>query len=137
MTKKIFFFALFLGCFLPVLSYGQVQVAPFVNPSVQFFNNSGAPCNACTLDAFAAGTTTRQDTYSDSAGTTANANPIVLDSNGRATIFLSSSSYKFVLKTAQGSTLFTIDNVTWNNLAQTLTSLTANGTLQVIPSTAA
>lgn len=76
-----------------------------------FTDNNGAVCSGCLLDQFAAGTTTDLDTYSDSALTTANAHPIVLDSAGRATIFLSSALYKFRLRTAAGATLWTRDNI--------------------------
>src|SRR6185437_6389162 len=91
----------------------------------------------CTLSTFAAGTTNALATYSDSAGTVPNANPLTLDSAGRATIYMTSASYKFVLKSALGVTLVTQDNISAANLASTLTSLTVNGTTQIIPSTAA
>lgn len=61
-------------------------------------DNNGAPVANGKLFTYAAGTTTKLATYSDVALTTPNANPIILDAGGRATIFLSSgSSYKFVL----------------------------------------
>lgn len=63
------------------------------------------------LYTYAAGTTTPLATYTDVGLTTANANPIVLDSAGRCTLFLLASSYKFVLKTAAGATVWTRDNV--------------------------
>jgi hypothetical protein len=53
---------------------------------------NGNPLSGGKLFAYAAGTTTPQDTYTSSALTSANANPVVLDSAGRATIFLSSDS---------------------------------------------
>jgi hypothetical protein len=78
---------------------------------IQFLDNSGDPCASCQLYAFAAGTTTPLDTYSDVTLMTAHAHPIVLDANGRATVFLSSASYKFQLDTAADVTLWTQDNV--------------------------
>src|SRR3990172_3538604 len=70
-------------------------VIPNVPP--QFFTNTGAVAASHKLFTYEAGTTTKLATYSDQALTVANANPIVLDSAGRATIFLSAASYKFTL----------------------------------------
>lgn len=68
---------------------------PFVKP--QFFTNPGVVAAGYQLFAYEAGTTTKADTYSDAAGTTLNTNPIILDSAGRASIFLLAQTYKFVL----------------------------------------
>jgi len=75
------------------------------------FTDAGAVAAGYKLYTYAAGTTTAQATYSDSALAVANANPIVLDSAGRAKIFLPGQSFKFVLKTAADVTVWTIDNV--------------------------
>lgn len=131
------FFAVFCTVIAP-FSQAQTQVAPFVNSHVQFSNASGAaPCNGCLLSTFSAGTTTPLATYSESTGTTPNANPLVLASDGSATIYLTNASYKFVLKTAAGATIWTQDQVTWNNLATTLSSLTLTGNATINSSTAA
>ncbi len=62
-------------------------------------------------------TTTNQATYTDAAGTTPNANPIVLDSDGRCTLFGTEGlSYTFVLKTPAGAVL-----KTWNNVNPAIT----------------
>lgn len=85
---------------------------PWVNG--QFTNNNGSPLASGTVDFFAAGTSTRQDTFSDSALTSANANPIVLNSAGRnpaGGIFLSAALYKVVVKDSGGATIYSIDNV--------------------------
>jgi hypothetical protein len=64
-----------------------------------------------TIDTFAAGTTTPLVTFSDSAGA-ANTNPVVLDSAGRAAIWLTQdTAYKFVLSDSDGNVLFTVDNI--------------------------
>lgn len=130
-------FACALTCFAPFLAYGQTQVAPFLNSTIQLFDNNGNPCAGCLLSTFAAGTTTPLATYSESTGTTPNQNPVVLDSAGRATIYLTNASYKFVLKSALSATIWTQDQVTWNNLASTLSSLTLTGNATVNSSTAA
>lgn len=79
-------------------------------PKIQLFDNSGNVLNGGLVYTYEAGTTTPKATYSDAAGTTENANPVVLDSSGRATIFLS-GSYKIVVKTSAGTTLYTVDDV--------------------------
>lgn len=94
---------------LPAVASGQGTV--LVGPKFVAQDNNGVPCNGCLLYSFSAGTTTPLATYSESTLTTPNANPVVMDSAGRATIFLSAASYKFILKTSAGSTLWTVDNV--------------------------
>ncbi len=66
----------------------------------QFFDGNGSPLALGNLFYYVAGTTTLQDTYSDSAGTIANTNPIVLDGSGRLDVDVylgSTSDYKEVL----------------------------------------
>jgi hypothetical protein len=65
----------------------------------QFFDSNGALLALGNIYYYVAGTTTPQDTYSDSAGTVANANPIVLDGSGRLQVDVylgSTSDYKEV-----------------------------------------
>lgn len=84
---------------------------------MQWFDNNGNPCNACKLYTYAAGTLTPLSTYSDSALSTPNANPVVADASGRMTVYLSATSYKFILKTSADVTLWTQDNVASTSLA--------------------
>lgn len=59
-----------------------------------------------------AGTTTPATTYQDANGTTPNSNPIILDGDGKATIFLSpGSAYKYGVFDAEGNLLYTLDNI--------------------------
>jgi hypothetical protein len=83
----------------------------FFNPNVQYFDNSGNPLAGGFLYFYTTGTSTPVDTYSESTATTPNANPVVLDSAGRAGhIFLSSSvTYKVVCKDSAGNTIWTAD----------------------------
>jgi hypothetical protein len=74
-------------------------------------DNDGYPLSGGLLYVFSAGTTTPAITYSDASMSTPNANPVVLDSAGRAVLFLAASSYKFVLKTSEGVTIRTQDDV--------------------------
>lgn len=86
--------------------------SPFVSPRVQFFTAAGAVLAAGTVDVYVPGTTTRRDSFSDYNIATPNANPVVLDSAGRAVIYLNPElSYKFVVKDSSGSTIYTEDNV--------------------------
>lgn len=79
----------------------------------KFTDSAGLPLAAGLLYTYAAGTTTPLATYTDSTGSTPNANPIVLDANGQCDLWLGSSAYKFVLKNAAGVTQKTVDNVTF------------------------
>jgi len=69
------------------------------------------------------GTTTPKDTYTTSGLDTANANPVVLDADGRAAIWLANEDYKVVLKDSAGNTIYTVDNL---NPATTTTSSSYN-----------
>jgi hypothetical protein len=99
----------------------------------QFFTNAGAPAASHKLFVYLAGTTTKVNTYSEVTLTTANANPIVLDSAGRCAIFLSPGlSYKFVLATSADSDppvspIWTRDNVA--NIPPNAVNLDITGTL--------
>lgn len=79
---------------------------PTVNPSPfgakpQFFDASGAPDLSYKLFAYVAGSTsTKQDTYTNSTGTVANTNPIVLNALGQTPNelwFVAGEAYKIVL----------------------------------------
>ena len=80
----------------------------------QIVNGSGAPYAGAKINSYVAGTTTRQDTYSDSGLTTANANPVVADADGRfgAICLDPALTYKFVVTTTADVEIFTQDNVT-------------------------
>ncbi len=72
----------------------------------QFFDANGAPLALGTLGYYVAGTTTPQDTYSDSAGAVVNTNPIVLDGSGRLEVDVylgSTANYKEVLASASAT----------------------------------
>jgi hypothetical protein len=85
-------------------------LSPFFN--TQFFTDAGAVAASYKLYTYASGTTTPQTTYTDQAGTVANANPIILDSAGRCTLWLTVAvEYTFVLKTPADVTVKTWDDV--------------------------
>jgi hypothetical protein len=82
-------------------------------PKFQFSNALGLPMSGGTLTSYLAGTTTPATTYQDQALTTANTNPISLDSRGECMLWLDSTkTYKFVLKNALGAVQWTVDNIT-------------------------
>jgi len=90
-----------------------VNLSPIGN-SEQFFDNNGIPLGGGLLYSYQAGSSTPLATYTDINATTANANPIVLNSSGRLDneIWLTYGYfYKFVLKTSAGTTLGTYDNI--------------------------
>lgn len=81
-------------------------------PKLQFFGTDGLPLVGGKLYTYAAGTTTPLASYTDHTGVTANTNPVILDSNGEADVWLpDTTSYKYVLKTSADVTLYTVDYV--------------------------
>jgi hypothetical protein len=78
---------------------------------VQFFDDNGNPLSGGRLYTYDAGGTTPKATYSDAAGSVLNANPVVLDAAGRATVFLDGTTYRFDLKTAGDVLVRSTDNV--------------------------
>ena len=67
-------------------------------PKFQAFTSAGALASGYKLFAYAAGTSTKQNTYTSSTGGSANTNPVVLDSRGEANVWLDISLlYKLVL----------------------------------------
>jgi hypothetical protein len=72
---------------------------------------SGAPLAGGKVYTYAAGTSTPLATYSDQAGATPNANPVVLDSRGEASIFWGAGPYKVTLRTSADALVWTQDNL--------------------------
>ncbi len=84
----------------------------FSFPIHSAFNSSGVPINGAKLNFYVTATTTRQDTFSDAALTSANANPVVSDSAGRfGAIFLKDAVYKVVLTDENDVEIWTADPV--------------------------
>lgn len=93
-------------------------------PWLQFFIN-GLPLTGGKMFTYAAGTTTKQATYTDATGSQPNTNPIILDTNGVAGgtgttpgVWLGPGlSYKFVLSPSTDTDpptnpYYTVDNIT-------------------------
>lgn len=80
-------------------------------PYSYFTDTNGIPLNGGKVYTYAAGTTTPKATYTDYTEIAPAANPIILDSAGRASIWIT-GSYKFVVTDSNNVTLYTTDNVT-------------------------
>ena len=90
-------------------------MAKFLPPLaiLQLFDDLGAVLNGGKVFTYVAGTTTPKPTWTEASGATANTNPVILDAAGRAEIWLTEGeAYKFVIQTAAGVTLETVDNIT-------------------------
>lgn len=74
----------------------MASLAPLFN--AQFFTNEGVPAAGYQLDTFETGTTTNKATFTNQAGTTSNTNPIILDADGRCTLWLGTGEYTLRLR---------------------------------------
>ncbi len=121
---KHFLLVMFVG----LLSFfpARGQNTPFPNgASVQLFDNAGHVCVSCSLYTYQAGGTMNQATY-QTAGGTANANPVVMDSAGRANVWLvPGESYRLDFYDANAVLLWSVDNIPGGTLAGA-SNVTAN-----------
>jgi len=116
------FFA-FMFVLLASMAWGQKTAFP--TPIVTLLDNAGNPCAACQLHTYVAGSVTPQATYQTSAGI-ANTNPVVLDSAGRANIWMTpGQTYRLDLYDANAVLLWSVDNVPGGTLLGQ-SSVTAN-----------
>ena len=91
----------------------SVLLSPIGN-GFQFLTTTGLPLNGGFIYTYQAGSSTPLTTYSDVNGTVANANPIVLGTDGRpqTEIWLTYGySYKFVLTDSSNNQIQTYDNL--------------------------
>lgn len=65
-------------------AYAQTEAALLPNAVQQYFDNNGNPLSSGKVYFYEVGTTTFKDTYTSSAATTVNANPITLNAGGKA-----------------------------------------------------
>lgn len=108
---------LIVSLFAPVVPASAQGTAM---PQAKFtaFDNAGLVVAGGKLCSFASGTTTPAPTYTDSSLSTPNPNPVIMDSAGRASVFLPAAAFKFVLRTAgtdstcnTGTVLWTADGI--------------------------
>lgn len=97
----------------------SVQQVDFLLAGIR--DTSGQPLTAGKVYAYAAGTTTPKNTYTDSAGTTPATNPIILDAYGRAQIY-ADGAYKFLIKDSSDATLYTWDNLYFSRVTTATSS---------------
>lgn len=81
-------------------------------PFQTVLDDTGVAVSGALIYTYTAGTTTAAATYTTSALSVANANPIVADSAGRYVAYLAAgANMKYVFKTSAGATIRTQDNV--------------------------
>jgi len=111
-------------------------------PKVVPVDSSGSPYPGAKANFYATGTSTPQNTYTDSALTTPSANPVVADANGVfAPIYLDPDlTYKLTLTDSADVTIYTVDPVsehlTVANLGLILHAKTAEETSAGVTPTA-
>jgi hypothetical protein len=108
-----------------------VILSPFVGVGGQLFDDNGTPLAGGTINTYLAGTTTNAATYTTSAGNIAHTNPIVLDAAGRIPSgevwLLFNTSYKFIVKDANGVLIGTYDNIGGTSVGANVQNYTGNG----------
>lgn len=108
-----------------------VFLSPVGGVAAQFFTNTGAVLTGGKLFTYAAGTTTPLTSYTTSSGDIARTNPVVMDAAGRVPdggeIWITSASYKFVLKDSNDVLIATYDNI-FGIGATSAINYTGNGT---------
>lgn len=103
--------ALLLMAVVPAFAQGTLAPQPFFLG----LDTNGNPIVSGKLCTYIAGTATPEPTYTTSALTVANANPVILNAAGRATVFLRpGTSYKFVLYTAGSDTTCNTGTLVWS-----------------------
>ena len=128
-----------------------VYLSPFAGAGAQFFTDDGTVLSGGKIYTYAAGTTTPQTTYTSISGTSANANPIILDSGGRLPedMWLTEGvKYRFVLKDSDdvqigeyddiaGVNDITTGTVPWSIITAKPTTVAGYGITNALTTTAA
>lgn len=77
----------------------------------RFFDSNGRPLEGGKLYSYRAGTSAKASTFADASGAVPNTNPVILDANGEASIWVGDLAYKFILKDENDVEQWTVDNV--------------------------
>ncbi|KKL80364.1 hypothetical protein LCGC14_2005520, partial [marine sediment metagenome] len=104
----------FILIFLLVACHVNIVWAAEKSPTYVKFQAivNGGVVSGGTVDTFETGTSTRKATFTDQTGTTTNPNPVPLDTNGQADIWLTAAEqYRFVVKDSDGIVLTTVDEI--------------------------
>ncbi|MDM1720524.1 hypothetical protein [Acinetobacter towneri] len=81
------------------------------NVSFQCFGLDGKPLAGGKVYTYSAGTTTDKATYTTMTGDVPNPNPVILDQNGKAKIFLGDGSYRLQIKDSNDALIDDIDQI--------------------------
>jgi hypothetical protein len=105
---------------------------PLTYPRFKAFTSANAPGVGYLLNTYEAGTTNplaTYPTYADAlAGTNANANPVVMDALGEATIFgQGGKAYKLILTDPSAVVLWTVDAIVLTDVPKSQTTVVKNG----------
>lgn len=95
---------------LPSLCFASPSQVDFLLSG--FSDSNGDPLSGGKVYTYIAGTTTNKTTWSNITGTSAHANPIILDSNGTKQVF-ADGLYKFVVTDSADVVLYTFDNLSY------------------------
>lgn len=90
-----------------------------IHPYQEFFDDNGNPLSGGKVYTYQAGTTTPKATFTDNTETVQAANPVILDSAGRATMW-GAGTYKFAVYDANDVLIHTTDNVATYTTADAL-----------------
>jgi len=105
----------------------MAKIAPY--PYYQLLDDNGDPLAGGKVSTFESGTVVNKTTFTTQDESTPNANPVILDANGRADIWLGDGAYTFVVKTSADVTIKTVDDITGeaaNVFGATVTTVTTN-----------
>lgn len=106
----------------------QVPVGLGPDPIATFLSTTGAPLAGGKIFTYAAGTNTPLATYTDSTGLVQNANPVILNSAGQASIWFTSAAYKITVQNAAGVPQYTTDNFLISSLLSSNNAFLGNNT---------
>lgn len=95
----------------------------------RYYDANGEPLAGGKLYTYQAGTSTPLATYQNKAESISNTNPVILDANGEADVWIGSNAYKFVLKNSSDITQWTVDNISFLNDGVVTTAKLASGVL--------
>lgn len=111
----------------------MAKICPYV--FFQLLDDNGEPLSGGKLYTYEAGTSTPKATYTSSDESAANANPIILDSSGRADVWLESGAYKFVIDDSNDVLVEEVDNIVGdasNVFGATVTDVASNLTVNEV-----
>ena len=104
----------FILTILLLLSFSTISFSAEISPTFVRFQAviSGGVVAGGTVDTYETGTSTRKATFTDQGGLVENLNPVELDANGQADIWLTAAEqYRFVVSDSDGVVLATVDEI--------------------------